>query len=286
MNSSLKKTPVAMPFKVHNPRNDKVKEFNVFFNQEKNSFDKFLEFIDLYRDMRINIVFRGDFPMNIATSVQKVSNNTYIKLLPEQIPYINELQANDYRYFLDSSTPAHNLCSLESLINLGVTDVYPTDDLLYNIKETKSICDDAGIGMRLVCNRIPSTTLDRGMDYKSPLFAPQNRPFLDEYFTCYEFDCGSPYDWAKFDVLYRAWFEREGWNGDLAEINDDLRLSYPLLAVPQTLTQQKLSCKHRCTRPNNVCSKCKQYIDTGMHLVDMGAYIKSNKKHLKVGKEE
>ena len=85
LNSSLKKTPVAMPFKVHNPRNDKVKEFNVFFNQEKNSFDKFLEFIDLYRDMRINIVFRGDFPMNIATSVQKVSNNTYIKLLPEQI---------------------------------------------------------------------------------------------------------------------------------------------------------------------------------------------------------
>ena len=274
-----------MPFKLHNSRQDAVAEFDVNFNKEKNSFDKFLEFIDLYKDRRININFKGDFPMSIASSVQKVSDNTYIKLAPEQVPYLGELQENDFRFFFSPQTPAHNLASLQSLINLGVTDVYPVDDLLYNIKETKAICDEANIGMRLVCNRIPATTLDRGLDYKSQLLAPQNRPLLDDYFTCYEFDCGHPYDWAKFDVLYRAWFEREGWNGDLAEINDDLRVSYPLLAMPQTLAQYKLSCKRRCARPRNECDRCQQYLKTGMHLVDMGAYIKSNKKHLKMGKE-
>lgn len=285
-NSLLDKTPVSMPFKLKNPRNDRVAEFDVFFNKDRNNFDKFLEFIDLYSDRRININFRGEqFPTNIALSIQKVSDNTYIKLAPEQIPVLPELQENNCRYFLSSATPAYNFISLESLIDLGVSDIYPADDLVYNLRDTKILCDYAGIGMRLVCNRIPSTALNRGTDYKSPLFAPQNRALLDEYFSCYEFDCGNPYDWAKFDVLYRAWFEREGWNGDLMEINDDLRLSFPLLAVPQSLTSYKLSCKHHCSRPKNRCDRCKQYVDIGMNLVDMGAYIKSNKKHLKMGKE-
>ena len=285
MNNSSTKTPLSMPFKLHDSRQDAVAEFDINFNKEKNSFDKFLEFTILYKDRRININFKGDFPMSIATSIQKVSDNTYIKLSPEQIPQLSELRENGLRFFFGPAMPAHSLTSLESLINLGVTDVYVADDLLYNIQETKDICNKAGIGMRLVCNRIPATTLDRGLDYKSPLFAPQNRPLLDKYFNCYEFDCGNPYDWAKFDVLYRAWFEREGWNGDLAEINDDLRLSYPLLAIPQSHMEYKLSCKRRCARPNNPCDRCRQYVDTGMTLVDMGAYIKSNKKHLKMGKE-
>ena len=205
--------------------------------------------------------------------------------MPKDVSYVDKILDTEVKFFFDASVPAFNKTHLDDMMQMGVTDVYIADDLLYNIQETKDICNKAGIGMRLVCNRIPATTLDRGLDYKSPLFAPQNRPLLDKYFDCYEFDCGQPYDWAKFDVLYRAWFEREGWNGDLAEINDDLRVSYPLLAIPQSHMEYKLSCKRRCARPHNVCDRCRQYVYTGMTLVDMGAYIKSNKKHLKMGKE-
>lgn len=280
------KTPVSVPFKLKNLRNDRVAEFNITFDKDKNSFDKLLEFIDLYKDRRINIDFKGRyFPTNIALSVQKVSDNTYIKLLPEQVQNLPELQENNCRYYFGAANSAYNLISLEDMINLGVTDIYPADDLLYDIKHTKEICDNAGIGMRLVCNRIPSTALNRGSNYKSPLFAPQNRQLLDDYFSCYEFDCGNPYDWAKFDVLYRAWFEREGWNGDLAEINDDLRLSFPLLTIPQYLVSHKLSCKHHCSRPNSMCDKCDQYVRAGIGLTKKGLYIKDNKKHLKMGKE-
>lgn len=284
--SSQVKTPVSIPFKLHNPKNDSVAEFDVSFNKDKNNFDKFLEFIDLYKDKRINVTFKGEqFPLNIATSIQKVSDNTYIKLSPGQNQALPELQKNNCRFFFDQSSSVYNLMSLKSMLDLGVTDIYPADDLLYNIKTTKEICDEANVGMRLICNRIPATTLNRGFDYRSPLFAPQNRELLDNYFSCYEIDCGSPYNWKKFEVLYRAWFEREGWNGDLREINDDLRLLFPLLTVPQFLTEYKLSCRHHCSRPKNNCNKCEQYVQFGMNLTKKGIYLKNNKKHLKMGKE-
>lgn len=273
----------SIPFKRHNPRNDCTAEFDILYNVKTSRFEKLIEFVEEYKDKRINILFKGgELPINLIGSIHKFTDNVYVRLTVDQMRSIQELKKNKYRYFLDANCPAYNFTMLQSFAELGITDVYLADDLWYCMNTTKQFCDEHNIRIRLVTNRIPATTLDRGINYKVPLFAPINRELLDNYVDAYEFDCGNPFDWAKFDVLYRAWFEREGWNGDLMEINDDLRLSFPLLAIPQTITEHKLNCDLRCKRPTNHCRKCQQYVDLGMKFVNMGAYIKANKRHLGV----
>ena len=270
---------LSIPFILNGKMNDKVSEFNVHFNKEKNSFEKFLQFIDMYKDKRINVTFYGDFPMGVATSIDKVSDNTYVRLTNENFYMSKELQEKGIKFFFDSSFPAYNLSSLDSLINAGATDIYPTDDLLYNLEETYQYCKDNNVGMRLVLNTIPSTVMDRGEIYKSQIYRPQDREFLDQYFDAYEFACGRPYDWAKFDVLYRAWFVREGWNGDLSEINDDLELPFPNLGVMLDLTKDKAKCGRRCNkRSSSKCDKCNEYVSIGISLADKGAYLRENKR--------
>ena len=278
---------LAIPFRVHNVRNDLVSEFNVRFTEGRNSFEKFIDFINMYLDKRINVRFFGEFPMHVITTVDKLSDNIYVRLGQDQFMMIEELKNNGIKYFFESEANfTYNLSSLDSATAIGVTDIYPTDDLLYDLRNTKRFCDEHNINMRLVLNRIPMTTVNKGTDYKSQIYRPQDKEFLDEYFTTYEFDCGQPVDWAKFDVLYRAWFDRGGWNGDLEEINDDLQVSYPNLSVIPNLTNIEGSCERRCTkRINNPCDKCNQFMRTAISMANTGIYLKGNKRRTPIARE-
>lgn len=269
---------LAIPFKLNNKLNDKVSEFNVHFDKNKNSFEKFLEFAHTFSDKRINVAFSGSFPMGLVDSINKVADNVYVRLINENFSYWNQLQKKGYKFFFDASYPVFNLSSLDELISMGITDIYPVDDLLYNLKDTKEYSAAHDVNLRLVLNAIPATTINRGKTYKSQIYRPQDRKFLDDYFDTYEFACGNPYDWAQCDVLYRAWFEREGWNGDLAEINGDLKLEFPNLSIPLDLTEIKSKCGRRCNhRVSNPCDICNQYVTLGKTLKEKEVYLTTNK---------
>lgn len=273
--STLEK--ISAPFKMYNDKNDYISEFNIRFNKGQNSFEKLIDFIDYYKDRRINIEFTGDFPMGVVSGINKISDNVYVRLTQDNFLAYQELKENNYKFFFDQDYKVYNYASLECFIDMGVSDIYPTDDLLYNIQETKDYCKSKNVNMRLVLNRIPSTIFNRGNTYKSQLYCPQDMDFLDQYFNMFEFDCGDPYDWAKFDVLYRNWFERKGWNGSLEEINDDLRLHYPILSIPSDITFIKSKCGRRCNkREISFCDKCNQYVEIGKSLEDRQIFIPKN----------
>ena len=270
-------TKLSAPFKLHNPRNKTIQEFNVKFDKNKNSFEKFLDFIDAYPDKRINVTFFGEFPMGVVSSINKISDNVYVRLTADNFMAYKEMSEKGCKFFFDAQYSAYNITMLDNLIQMGVSDVYPADDLLYNLQEVKDYCAAKGVGLRLVLNRIPSTAWNSGGDYKSPIFRPQDLNLLEKYFDAFEFDCGDPYDWAKFDVLCRAWFERGTWNGDLIEINDDLELSYPNMSVPASLTAYKIKCERRCNkRAGNQCDKCNQFVEIGNSMAEKGLLLKEN----------
>lgn len=57
---------------------------------------------------------------------------------------------------------------LEYVASLGVTDVYITDDLCYNLEMVRRACNKYNIRTRLIINRIPSSRPDKGIDPRSP----------------------------------------------------------------------------------------------------------------------
>lgn len=274
------KPNIAVQFKYLNDDvndNENVGEFNIIFKKGKNSVDKLLEFVDMYDAKRINIKFPDGMDMPTLKSAHRVSDKVGAILTPEMIAgnrIPNELAENGIGFFFDSNLPAYNYCMLSSLLDAGVSDVYIADDLCYNMEDVHEICADRGVGIRAILNKIPMTTPNKGDDEKSVIFLPRDIEYLKDYVDTFEFDCGDPCDWAKFDVLYRTFFERSRWGGEMAEINDDIYMSYDDDTILPYLAASRYSCGRRCDmRKSNNCRKCHQYLETQRHMHDMGARI-------------
>lgn len=273
----MSKYKMAIPFKLNNELNNSVEEFNILFEEGKNSFEKLLEFLHAYPNTNINIEYKGSIPMGIVMSLNKMFDNVYTRVTAENFYSWKELKENNCKFFFDASYPAYNLASLQEMISMGVTSVYPADDLLYNLEDTAKYCHENEIKMRLVLNRIPSTLFYRGENYLCQIYSPRDMELLDKFIDIFEFDCQKPYDWAKFDVLFRAWFKKEDWHGDLREINDDLVNEFNVLTIPGGLADYKAKCGLRCVkRTSNKCRKCFQFIDISKQFLEKNIYIKKD----------
>lgn len=258
---------LAIPFHLNQSQNDDVKEFNILFYKTKNRIEDLIEFIQEYENTRINIQFPDGVHLATLKSINKVSNNIYCRVRASDMIMIPELKENNIKFFFDSDISAYNYSTLAAYINYGVSDVYITDDLCYDLKNVNKICAENNVQMRLILNHIPSTTFDSGTNPRSPIFMPKDMDILNQYFDVFEFDCGNPYDWAKFDVLYRTWFENKYWHGQLNEINEDVAQDFNCDSIYPDFTKFKINCQRRCDRRvTNHCTKCESFIEIGKTL--------------------
>lgn len=270
----MEKVKLAIPFHLNYELNDKVSEFNVLFDCKFNRLPKILEFCKEYADKRINIEFIN-FEMEIASSICAVRDNAYVRLTSSQLQYAKDLKEENVRFFFDSDVLAYNLMSLNYLISQGATDVYIADDLWYNSLKVHEYCAERGVSVRLVLNTIPATTPDRGTDCKSPIFAPFDLEPLSVVVDMFEFDLGEKPNWGLCSVLYRSWFERGYWHGQLNDINEEVQMDWPANAFIPELTFFKLDCRRICDyRVTNRCNKCQQFYDMALDFKEQGIKIK------------
>lgn len=267
-----KQEKICIPFKYSNSFNEVnqyVQEFDIDFikiggnpiESTSSNIDKLIEFVEANQAKNINISFPQEFYIPAVTFVNKIHKNIYIKLRAEQINHVAELKKNNIKFFFDKDVSAYNYAMLDSLITLGVSQLYISDDLCYNLDEVSKIAKSHGVKLRCVLNRIPATALDKGINYKSMVYRPQDLELLDKYFDCFEFDCSEPYDWAQYDVLFRAFFRRGKWNGNLQELNPDLAFEFDDRFIIPEYTSYKVNCERRCdSRYNNQCKKCEQFL--------------------------
>lgn len=273
------KFPIAVPFKLHFPQMDNVSEFNIKYTPDKNSFEKLIEFIKTYdADYRINIEFPQDIDMSVIKSVNSISDNVYIRVTRNILYHLDKIVNTECKFFMDATLPVSSLIVLHDMIKLGVTDVYIADDLCYNLDEVSEYCHENNVGLRCVLNLIPSTSLNKGTDPKSMFYRPQDITFLMERYDCFEFDCGDPFDQYVFNSLYRAWFVQSWWDGNLKEINKDLKIDIPNNALLEAFTFYKSTCKLRCIKSNAHCHKCELTLKLANTLKEKKLRIKYDSK--------
>ena len=216
---------VAMPYKYRNDDyNDLASEFNIQYYKSKNKLEDLIEFVREYSDKTINVSFPEGIHMPTATSIAAVGDNVRFMLVAGDVMYAQKVRDAGLKFFFDSTIPASDYCTFSALLGMGVCALYVSNDLCYNIGDVHDICEGKGIQVRCVLNRIPSSAPGRQFDPKSFVYLPQDIDILAKYHDVFEFECGKPFDWARFDVLYRAFFEQKRWNGDISEINGDVRL--------------------------------------------------------------
>jgi hypothetical protein len=272
------KQKIAIPFLLNNPLNDIAAEFNLEFDDKINNLDKLMDFIDVYPDTRMNISFTNGLDKKMAKTLARYSDNVYIRLQPSDIIACQVLAEDNIKFFFDRSVSANTYNSLEDFIALGVTDIYITDDLVYNLKVMRKWADEHHINLRLIVNRIPSTALSAGNDYKSPIFRPEDMDILENYFDCFEFAFEEYPDKAQVGIMYKIWFEDRKWFGELSEINSDIKFYFPNYSVIPFHRDFKMNCTRRCdSRYDNPCRKCSQLIEIATMLAEKDIIIKEDK---------
>ena len=83
---------VAIPFKNHYKLNDKVQEFNIFFDPDKNNLDTLIEFIQTFENYIINIEYRNGIDVKTATALSKISDRVRFRLRAEDISKASQLK--------------------------------------------------------------------------------------------------------------------------------------------------------------------------------------------------
>lgn len=264
---------MAVPFKYRNDAvNDAASEFNIKFFKSKNKLEDLIAFIKEYEDKTINISFPEGIHMPTLVSVNTISDNIKVRIDAADILSTKELADEGVKFFFDKDIPATNFCELASFIDLGVSDVYVNNDLVYHMTDVHEICESKGVKIRCILNRIPITAPNKNLNPKSMVFRPQDIDVLAQYFDVFEFDCGDPYQWNKHDVYARTFFEKKKWNGDLSEINPDINFDFNDKRVIPAFTEFKLDCGRRCdSRPNAKCDRCGNQQKLQKKLEEIGA---------------
>lgn len=260
---------IAAPFKLNNENDEDIGEFNIKFDSNKNSINKLIEFVKEYKDRRINIEFVQKVDTSVLEVISSIHDDIAVRLTGSDFMYVKELVDNHYKFFFDyHSLSAYNYTILDSLITLGVSDIYISDDLWYDLSDVSNLLNVHNIKLRAVLNRIPSTAFDKGINSRSIILRPQDYNLLSMFIDVFEFDCGKPYNWNKFSVLLDSWKDGK-WVGDLREINDDLQFFFPNESIVPDYNSFKFRCGHRCMRrPNQPCRKCEQFLAIGDELFE------------------
>lgn len=130
------------------------------------------------------------------------------------------------------------------------------------------------VRLRLILNRIPSSSIQKGQDCTTPIYRPQDLEVLKQYFDIFEFDCGEPYDWHKFNVYWRAWFERGRWHGNIKEINPDLKIDLFNDQLLPNFTENKMTCRRRCfSEIDYRCNRCHRLYNIHKTFLENGLYL-------------
>lgn len=251
---------LALPFKLHGQYNDEAAEFNIVYDEELNSKERLKEFVEQYSDKRINIDTQN-YDLELFNLLQELGNIALRLTIPEQMIWISELKKNNIPFFFDANfLSATDLYSFDYLASLGVSDIYISNMLFYQLSKVKVVAASHHIHIRFILNRIASTFLIQNLE-KAPWFPPDAFDIANYYIDIYEFDCGDPYDWHKFNVYYKAWIKDKSWYGNLQEIIDGLDIPIPDTGLfGYDWIKYKTQCDFKCSNANSTCTRCEQFV--------------------------
>lgn len=262
---------LAIPFKRFHDLEGKVAEYNIEFRTDDSRLEDLIDFITLDCVHRVNIHFSTTIPIQIVKSVNKIKDCVYVRLDSHQYVYHKELKKEGIRFFFDYTFPISNFTDLHFVIDMGVSDIFMADDLVYCLPDVKKICEKNNIQTRLVLNLIPITLPNKGRDVTSFIPRPMDTKFLSKFIDIFEFDCGDPYDWHEFEVLLKIYYHKHYWFGDLTELNEDIDLpfGFPDDQIDPHLTEFRHNCNRSCDRGRR-CTYCQDVYNLAEVFVEKG----------------
>ena len=230
-----------------------IDEFNI--NYKENKTKQLFDFLDIYaQTQRVNIrvdkqISKDDVEF-LDTIYKEKSYNIAIlfeNVYPEQIP-LEMFKTLSIPFFF--GTGVNNWDNLNELIELGVSDIYLTGDLCFNLSSVaKYVPGD--IHLRCFVNLCQSDW-DNSKGLKTFFIRPEDIDFYSGIFDVFEFYKSEDIQ----NTLYEVYFKDKEWNGNLREIIKGLKRdlnSYYILG--DEFGRTRANCQRKCIKGGS-CEMC------------------------------
>lgn len=252
---------------------DKADEIKIIYRPQDTTLKAFLQ---KYKDKKILIevfdVFKGGgttlkFFQELKEDSEVPNNWTLqihlgiLKNYSNSIEKIKLEAVKDCCHNFMISEEISDWDSLDRILRLGVSEIYVTGELGFNLQAVRKQCkkyntEDKQIKIRCIPNLIHYNTIipkDKYSQYTDFFIRPEDTLFYSELIDSIE-----PYGITKeeIEVAFKAYAITKQWYGNLNEIITNLTVDIENRALVQRYGKYRSQCKRRCQK-GSYCDLCK-----------------------------
>lgn len=227
--------------------------------------DSIVEKLEEWReDQRIIIdICLSDSPdvvIPILKMCQKVHENLAIRLDIIQEDMVKELQGN-IPFFYANYAKTND--EVYGMIKRGVSDIYITESLAFNIELVGSYCKYMGVKVRIIPN-IAQYRAGFRKEIPDPykfFVRPEDVDLYEAYVDVFEIL--APKD--RLSVIYEI-YRNKVWDGDLQQLIAGIDEPFPNAGMIPLFGPYRLACYHKCMQEK--CSLCMQAKELSTKFAD------------------
>lgn len=236
-----------------------VDEINIIYNVTKVKLNSFL---DKFPNTRINILIADSAAFLEAKKIEEfvelrqTYKNFYIKIktFTEDSDIILFNLFKDNRIPTYFAVPIDDWEDLRFILNVGVSDIYITNQLGFELNYIKQFTNQKNIQIRAIANRAQRTNKNTPA-LKSFFIRPEDVTFYEDYIDVIEFDLDN--NRLNEDILYKIYAVDRCWEGQLKEIILDFDNDLNSLYMEPHFSYRRADCGRQCIRDGR-CQICEK----------------------------
>ena len=167
---------------------------------------------------------------------------------------------------------ATNFDQLNHLCENGASEVYLAEDICFDLKRAKRICDRYGVKIRVFPN-VAQASVRTSPAHKKFFIRPEDLSVYEDVIDTLEF-------WGELDrqeIFYRI-YQSGKWFGDLKEIIADFNIDFDSRCIIPIFAEARKTCGRKCMRGES-CKICDSILSISTKLGDMNMIIKQKKNN-------
>jgi len=229
-----------------------------------------LDFLKEYNNKRINIAIQfNDLEKIIKIYKEHNLKNIYIKLPYYEEAAANKLKENEIPFYC--ATLVSNWDVFQGLIDSGVSDIFITEELGFELDKVSQIAKERQVQIRAYPNICQSQWKNMSK-LKTFFIRPDDIKIYEKYIDVFEF-FGNP---DKQKIYYKI-YKDEQWFGSLKELILDFNIDLDSRFVIPHFAEQRVKCGKKCIKGGS-CHLCERIVELSKVLKKNKIIVKNNKE--------
>lgn len=165
-----------------------------------------------------------------------------------------------------------NFDQLHYLLELGVSEIYLAEDICFDLRRVKQVCDHYNVKLRAFPN-VAQSSVKATPPLKKFFIRPEDVKEYSDIIDTLEF--WGPAD--RQEILLKI-YKKEYWYGDLNPLILDLNLSLDSRRILPGFAKARKTCERKCMKGRH-CTVCDNIYNISKQLEDQQLIIQKKKEY-------